>query len=81
MAKVPLPERGQPLDVTYLYQLIEAVNDLSTNVASKQTSKTIIDTTSAGKAEVQTSNTRIVGGLVEVANNSTVSAGNERTFT
>ena len=43
MAKVPLPERGQPLDVTYLYQLIEAVNDLSTNVASKQTSKTIID--------------------------------------
>ena len=42
MAKVPLPERGQPLDVTYLYQLIEAVNDLSTNVASKQTSKTII---------------------------------------
>ena len=81
MAKVPLPERGQPLDVTYLYQLIEAVNDLSTNVASKQTSKTIIDTASAGKAEVQTSNTRIVGGLVEVANNSTVSAGNERTFT
>ncbi len=54
---------------------------LSTNVASKQTSKTIIDTASAGKAEVQTSNTRIVGGLVEVANNSTVSAGNERTFT
>ena len=30
---------------------------------------------------MQTSNTRIVGGLVEVANNSTVSAGNERTFT
>jgi hypothetical protein len=42
MAKVPLPERGQPLDVTYLYQLIEAVNDLSTNVASKQTSKTLL---------------------------------------
>ena len=29
MAKVPLPERGQPLDVTYLYQLIEAVNSVS----------------------------------------------------
>ncbi len=39
MAKVPLPERGQPLDVTYLYQLVEAVNDLSTQVASKITNK------------------------------------------
>ena len=81
MAKVPLPERGQPLDVTYLYQLVEAVNDLSTQVASKVTNNTIIDSGSAGKKEVKTSNARIVGGLVEVANNSTVSAGNEKTFT
>jgi hypothetical protein len=81
MAKVPLPERGQPLDVTYLYQLVEAVNDLSTQVASKVTNNTVIDTASAGKKEVKTSNSRIVGGLVEVANNSTVSAGNEKTFT
>jgi len=81
MAKVPLPERGQPLDVTYLYQLVEAVNDLSTQVASKVTNNTIIDSGSAGKKEVKTSNARIVGGLVEIANNSTVSAGNEKTFT
>jgi hypothetical protein len=81
MAKVPLPERGQPLDVTYLYQLVEAVNDLSTQVASKLTNNTVIDTASAGKKDVKTSNARIVGGLVEVANNSTVSAGNEKTFT
>jgi hypothetical protein len=81
MAKVPLPERGQPLDVTYLYQLVEAVNDLSTQVASKVTNNTVIDTASAGKKDVKTSNSRIVGGLVEVANNSTVSAGNEKTFT
>ena len=81
MAKVPLPERGQPLDVTYLYQLVEAVNDLSTQVASKVTNNTIIDSGSAGKKEVKTSNARIVGGLVEIASNSTVSAGNEKTFT
>ena len=30
MAKVPLPERGQPLDVTYIYQLADTLNDLST---------------------------------------------------
>ena len=81
MAKIPLPERGQPLDVAYLYSLVDAVNDLSTQVASTSTNKTIIDTTSAGKQEIKTSNSRVIGGYVEVANNSTVSAGNEKTFT
>ena len=81
MAKVPLPERGQPLDVAYLYSLVDAVNDLSTQVASTTTNKTVIDTVSAGKQEIKTSNSRMIGGYVEVANNSTVSAGNERTFT
>jgi len=81
MAKVPLPERGQPLDVTYLYSLVEAVNDLSTQVASTTTNKTVIDTVSSGKQEIKTANARVIGGYVEVANNSTVSAGNEKTFT
>ena len=26
MAKVPLPERGQPLDVPYIYKLVDTVN-------------------------------------------------------
>jgi hypothetical protein len=81
MAKVPLPERGQPLDVTYLYSLVDAVNDLSTQVASTTTNKTVIDTVSNGKQEIKTSNARIIGGYVEVANNSTVSTGNEKSFT
>jgi hypothetical protein len=81
MAKIPLPERGQPLDVTYLYSLVDAVNDLSTQVSSTTANKTVIDTVSAGKQEIKTSSSRIIGGYVEVANNSTVSAGNERTFT
>ena len=80
MAKVPLPERGQPLDVTYLYQLAEAVNDLSTQVSSATYNYTTIDTVSAGKQSVKTSETRVIGGYVEVANNSTVSASSEKTF-
>jgi hypothetical protein len=81
MAKIPLPERGQPLDVTYLYSLVEAVNDLSSQVSSATYNYTTIDTASASQQNIKTSEARIVGGLVEVANNSTVSAGNEKTFT
>jgi hypothetical protein len=80
MAKVPLPERGQPLDVTYIYQLADTINDLSTQVASATYNYTTIDTVSSGKQSIKTSEARMIGGYVEVANNSTVSAGNEKTF-
>lgn len=80
MAKVPLPERGQPLDVSYIYQLTNTINELSTQVASATYNYTTIDTVSAGKQSIKTSEARVIGGYVEVANNSTVSAGNEKTF-
>ena len=80
MAKVPLPERGQPLDVTYIYQLADTINDLSTQVSSATYNYTTVDTVSAGKQSVKTSEARMIGGYVEIANNSTVSAGNEKTF-
>ena len=80
MAKVPLPERGQPLDVSYIYQLTNTINELSTQVASATYNYTTIDTVSAGRQSIKTSEARVIGGYVEVANNSTVSAGNEKTF-
>jgi hypothetical protein len=80
MAKVPLPERGQPLDLTYIYQLVDTVNDLSAQVSSATYNYTTVDTISAGKQSIKTSEARVIGGYVEVANNSTVSAGNEKTF-
>ena len=80
MAKVPLPERGQPLDVTYIYQLADTINDLSTQVSSATYKTTSIDTVSAGKQNIKTSEARLIGGYVEVYNNATVSAGNEKAF-
>jgi hypothetical protein len=80
MAKVPLPERGQPLDVTYIYQLADTVNQLATQVSSATYNYTTVDTVSAGKQNIKTSEARLIGGYIEVANNSTVSAGNEKTF-
>lgn len=81
MAKVPLPERGQPLDVTYIYALAETINDISTQVSSATYNYTSVDTVSAGKQNIKTSEARIIGGYVEVANNSSVNNADERTFT
>jgi hypothetical protein len=80
MAKLPLPERGQPLDVTYIYQLADTVNNLSTQVSSASYNYTTIDTVSAGKQSIKTSEARVIGGIVGVADNSTVSASSEKTF-
>jgi hypothetical protein len=80
MAKVPLPERGQPLDVTYVYQLANAINDLSTQVSSATYNYTTVDTVSAGKQSIKTSEARVIAGYVEVANNSTVTASSDKTF-
>jgi hypothetical protein len=80
MAKLPLPERGQPLDVTYIYQLADTVNNLSAQVSSASYNYTTIDTSSAGKQSIKTSEARLIGGIVKVADNSTVSASSEKTF-
>lgn len=81
MAKVPLPERGQPLDVAYIYNLSNALNQLSDQVSSATYNYTTIDTASAGKQNIKTSEARMIGGYISVANNSTQTASSTRTFT
>jgi hypothetical protein len=80
MAKIPLPERGQPLDVTYIYQLAETVNDLATQVSSATYNYSTINNGVSGQQSVKTSETKIVGGYVQVANNATVTAASEVSF-
>lgn len=80
MAKIPLPERGQPLDLSYIYQVANAVNELSNDVSPSVYKYVTIDTPAAGKQSVKVAESRIIGGYIEIANNSTITAGNERTF-
>jgi len=80
MAKVPLPERGQPLDVTYIYQLAEAVNDLSTSISDATYNYTDVDIVGAEKKSIKTSDTKFVGKFKQIANNETVTAGQEKSY-
>lgn len=79
MAKLPLPERGQPLDVTYIYSLVDTVNDLSSQVSSATFNYTEIER-GTQKENVKTSQAKIVGKYIDVVSDATVAAGNERTF-
>jgi len=78
--QIPLPERGQPLDLSYIYQVTEAVNNLSKEVLPSANNYATVDTVSAGKQSARINDLKMIGGYVEVANNSTVNAGNEKSF-
>jgi len=80
MSRVPLPERGQPLDLAYIYQLASAVNELAVQLSPTTGRYTSIDTVTAGTQNVRTSDARVVGGYITVANNSTTSPDGEGSF-
>jgi len=80
MAKLPLPERGQPLDVSYIYQLATAINDLSSQISPAVYKYVTVDTPGIGKQSIKASEARIIGGYINVVNSSTRSAGTEVSF-
>jgi hypothetical protein len=80
MAKVPLPERGQPLDVTYIYQLVEAVNDLSTSISDATYNYTDVDVVGADKKSLKTSETKFVAKFKRIADAEIVTAGQEKEY-
>ena len=80
MAKIPLPERGQPIDVSYIYQITNAVNQLSDQISTTWYNSTTIDTPGVGPQSVKTSEARIIGGRVEVTSGSSQTADNTVEF-
>jgi hypothetical protein len=80
MARLSLPERGQPLDVTYIYQIVDALNVLSTQVSDATYNYTDIDVVGAEKKSLKTSDTKFVGKFKAIASNETVTAGQEKNF-
>jgi hypothetical protein len=82
MAKIPLPERGQPIDVSYVYQLANAVNQLADQVTTTGFNYTTVDVPAGvGKRNVRTSEARIIAATVSVTSNSQEPGSNTKPFT
>jgi hypothetical protein len=81
-SKVPIPERGQPLDVTYLSVLASAINDISETISTVGVNRyTSIDIAEGTPKVIKTSDAMIVGGYVTVTNTTPNTAGSEKEFT
>lgn len=80
MAKIPLPERGQPIDLSYVYEIAKAVNSLSEDISPSTYNYVSVDTKTSGKQNAKVSEVRVIGGYKQVVNGGTVSSGNEKSF-
>lgn len=80
MAKIPLPERGQPIDVSYIYQITNAINQLSDQITTTGYNYASIDTPSSSVQNIKTSEMRVIGGNVKVTSSTTQTADSTAKF-
>lgn len=81
MSRIPLPERGQPLDLSYIYQLAEAINDISLQLSPSNNRYVTIDTPADGKQSTLSSGLKMNAAYIDVSSGSaTVLAGGEQPF-
>lgn len=80
MAIIPQPALGQPLDVTYIYKIVEAINKLAAQITTSTYKYLSVDVPGQASQNIKTSDARIIGGYKEVVNTATVSVGDEKPF-
>ena len=79
MAKIPLPDRGQPLDATYIYEIANSVNDLANDISSATYQYTSVYVRQfEDKRDIKTAQARIVAAYKDITNNEPVTAGQTR---
>lgn len=77
MAILPVPERGQPLDVTYIYEIVKSINDLYGQLGSESRKGYvgIYSKGPEGPQEIKTSEALILASFETVSPTSLQTAG------
>jgi hypothetical protein len=80
MARLPTPDRGQPIDVPYIYTMVNAINSISDQVDSSSQKYTTIYSRDVSKLDLRTSDTKFFASFVDLPQQLQVSAGDSRPF-
>jgi hypothetical protein len=81
MAQIPLPERGQPLDVAYISRLAQEINNLSRDASTARYDYITIDTKDSGQQNKKMSEVRVLGVIKKLPAGKKVTAAEEIGFT
>ena len=80
MARIPTPDRGQPIDVPYLYQLATAVNNISDQIDASSEKYTTVFSREAQAQDLRTSDTKFFATFVDLLQPLKVNAGDVQPF-
>jgi len=83
MAPLPLPDRGQPIDVTYIYTMANVINQIGSTISFSNNKNIIIDTDTIGKQQLKNTDFAAVAGYAPVTITGNVTTGQivETTYT
>ena len=81
MKKISLPDRGQQLDVKYMYQIADTINEISNDISNAKYNYTTVSVRGYEDQVIQTRAAKIVAGFVDITNNESVTAGTTKAFT
>jgi len=84
MSRIPVPERGQPLDLSYIYTIAQAINELSEKGSALTQSNNFYHKSSNGGQSAYSSKlyaAQVYTTYLEIASDTTVNAGNEKSIT
>lgn len=80
MSRIPPPEPGQPLDVSYISQIVKAVNDLSVQLSPTTNKNFLVDTVGQQANGTRTSEMKVIGHYVEVVTSANQAIGSQQPF-
>lgn len=80
VARLPVPDRGQPLDVAYIYRMVSAINDLAEQIDSSTEKRTRIITRDAQTQDVRTSDTKFFASFQQIYSQVDVRQGETKDF-
>ena len=81
MAILPPPDRGQPIDVPYLYNIVTALNSIYDQIGESSEKYTVVFTRElADPQNLKTSDTKFYASYVDLPQQLEVAAGNTREF-
>lgn len=81
MPQINLPERGQPVDLSLLRTIINAINEIYREISPSVSKFIRISVPGKKDEDLRLSDAKMLATYKEVTNSSSVNAGNEEKFT
>jgi hypothetical protein len=81
MPQINLPERGQPVDLSLLRTIINAINEIYRQISPSVSKFVKISVVGKPDQELRLSDAKMLAAYKEIANTKTINPGNEETVT